>query len=308
MSVNLNFPNLTLLTNGSPYTYVTLYEYMDLTEIDPDKVYWILNPDLTHAVYNNGIFIEGTDRLFWYDIQKRVRNGTIQNYYSVGDQLSVNYNGSAVMFDIVAFDVATPADSSYTHSMTLMPHDCLESLMFDNNEPNNSNSSRQSNGNNRYLYSNIRQWLNSNGEAGNWWTAQHSADAAPDYATTKAGFMSYFDSDFLSVIGKTKIKVVKNTVTDGGGYEEISDDYFYLPSTTEVGLANENSIAEGTLFPYFDSNSKRIKYYSGSTKNWWLRTPSSDSTYGVRCVGASGSLDNNRAYYTSGVAPACNII
>ena len=299
MSVNLNFPNLTLLTNGSPYTYVTLDEYMNLTEIDPDKVYWVLNPDFTHAVYNNEIFIEGTDNLFWYDIQKKVRNGTIQNYYSVGDQLSVNYNGSAVMFDIVAFDAATPADSNYTHSMTLIPHDCLESLMFDNKEPSNSNSDRRNNGNNRYLYSNIRQWLNSNGEAGNWWTAQHSADAAPDYATTKAGFMSYFDSDFLSVIGKTKIKVVKNTKTDGGGYEEISDDYFYLPSTTEVGLANENSIAEGTLFPYFDSSTKRFKYYSGSTKVWWLRTPSSGSTYGVRCVGASGSLDNNRAYYTS---------
>ena len=308
MSVNLNFPNLTLLTNGSPYTYVTLDEYIDLIEKDPDKVYWVLNPDFTHAVYNNGIFIEGNDNLFWYNIQKKVRNGTIQNYFSVGDQLPVNYNGSAVMFDIVAFDVAVPADSNYTHSMTLIPHDCLEVLMFDNNEPNNSDSNRQSNGNNRYLHSNIRQWLNSSGEAGNWWTAQHSADAAPDYATKKAGFMSYFDSDFLSVIGKTKIKVVKNTKTDGGGYEEISDDYFYLPSTTEVGLENENSIAEGTLFPYFDSNAKRIKYYSGSTKNWWLRTPSSSSTYGVRCVGTSGGLDNNRAYYTSGVAPACNII
>ena len=212
------------------------------------------------------------------------------------------------MFDIVAFDVATPADSNYTHSMTLIPHDCLESLMFDNKEPSNSNSDRRNYGNNRYLHSNIRKWLNSNGEAGNWWTAQHSADAAPDYATTKAGFMSYFDNDFLSVIGKTKIKVVKNKVTDGGGYEEISDDYFYLPSTTEVGLANENSIAEGTLFPYFDSNAKRIKYYSGSTKYWWLRTPDSGGAYGVRYVDTSGVLNGNNAYRSNGIAPACNII
>lgn len=308
MSVNLNFPNLTLLTNGSPYTYVTLEEYMNLTETDPNKVYWVLNPDFTHGVYNNGRLIEGNIP-FWYDIQKKVRNGTIQDYYSVGDQLSVNYNGSAVMFDIVAFDVATPADSNYTHSMTLIPHDCLESLMFDNKEPSNSNSDRKNYGNNRYLHSNIRQWLNSNGEAGNWWTAKHDADAAPDYADTKAGFMSYFDSDFLSVIGKTKIKVVKNTVTDGGGYEEISDDYFYLPSKTEVGLGNENSIAEGTLFPYFNSDAKRIKYYSGSIKSWWLRTPLSGHTGAVRCVYTSGGLnDVYGVCYTHGVAPACNII
>ena len=310
MSVNINFPNLVypIPTSNSPYTYVTADEYMNLTEKDPDKVYWVLNPDFTHAVYNNEIFIEGTDGMFWYDIQRKVRNGTIQDYYSVGDQLSVNYNGSAVMFDIVAFDVATPADSNYTHSMTLMPHDCLESLMFDNKEPSNSDSDRKKYGNNRYLYSNIRKWLNSNGEAGNWWTAQHSADAAPNYATTKAGFMSYFDSDFLSVIGKTKIKVVKNTVTDGGGYEEISDDYFYLPSTTEVGLANENSIAEGAPFPYFDSDAKRVKYYSGSTKYWWLRTPYSGNTINVCLVGTSGGLNYDNAYNAYGVAPACNII
>lgn len=296
---------------GNPYIYMNYDDYSLLTSVEADKLYWLTDSRGKHAVYMNGIQVEGEDikhSYTWSQIQSFVRNGIIQNIYSVGDQLSVNYNGSAVMFDIVAFDVATPADSNYTHSMTLIPHDCLESLMFDNKEPSNSNSDRRNNGNNRYLYSNIRKWLNSNGEAGNWWTAQHSADAAPNYTTTKAGFMSYFDSDFLSVIGKTKIKVVKNTVTDGGGYEEISDDYFYLPSTTEVGLANENSITAGTLFPYFDSNSKRIKYYSGSTRYWWLRTPISGNTHYVCCVYTSGVLDDNYAYSSNGIAPACNII
>jgi hypothetical protein len=158
--------------------------------------------------------------------------------------------------------------------------------MFDNAEPSNSDSNRRSYGNNRYLYSNIRQWLNSSAAAGSWYTNQHSADAAPDYANTKPGFMSYFDSDFLAVIGKTKIKTVKNTVTDGGGYEEMADDYFYLPSTTEVGLANENNIAEGTLFPYFDSNEKRVKNYNGSAVYWWLRTPNSGNSCNVRMVGS----------------------
>ena len=296
---------------GSPYIYMTSEDYFALDAFETDALYWAINTDGTHGIMKNKVCVEGTFKPIittWKQIQKAVRNNWASKIYSVGDQLSVNYNGSAVMFDIVAFDVATPADSNYTHSMTLIPHDCLESLMFDNKEPNNSNSDRKSYGNNRYLYSNIRKWLNSNGEAGNWWTAQHSADAAPDYATKKAGFMSYFDSDFLSVIGKTKIKVVKNTKTDGGGYEEISDDYFYLPSTTEVGLANENSIAEGTLFPYFDSNAKRIKYYSGSTKYWWLRTPYSGYTSNVRIVYTSGGLHNYNAYDASGVAPACNII
>lgn len=295
----------------TPYIYMTAEDYFALNNFQVNLLYWVINSDGTHGIMKNKVCVEGTFKPIittWEQIQKAVRKNLASQIYSIGDQLSVNYNGSAVMFDIVAFNVAIPADNNYTHSMTLIPHDCLDVLMFDNKEPNNSDSDRIKYGNNRYLHSNIRKWLNSNGEAGNWWTAQHSADAAPDYATTKAGFMSYFDSDFLSVIGKTKIKVVKNTVTDGGGYEEISDDYFYLPSTTEVGLANENSIAEGTLFPYFDSNAKRIKYYSGSTKYWWLRTPYSAHTRGAYYVSTSGGLGSQYVYSNYGVAPACNII
>lgn len=245
----------------------------------------------------------------WEKIQKMVRNGTFADHYAVGDQLTVKYNGNDTLWDIVAIDVAIPADTSKTHSVTLMPHDCLENLMFDNKEPLNSNSDRKEYGNNRYLYSNIRQWLNSSAAVGNWYTNQHSADAAPDYATTKPGFMSYFDSDFLAVIGKTKIVVVKNTVTDGGGSETLSNEYFYLPSTTEVGLANENNIAEGALFPYFSGNSKRKKYDdSGVVTTWYLRTPYSGGSRSVRRVDISGILNNSSVYYAFGITPVCNII
>ena len=244
----------------------------------------------------------------WKDIQQLVRAGNIRRYYSIGDQFIVNYNGSPIVWDIVAFDVATPADVTKTHSMTLMSHYLLDDyMMFDNIEPNNSDSNRQSYGNNRYKDSNIRLWLNSNGAAGLWWTAQHDVDAAPDYTTTKVGFMNGFDDVFLDVIGDTKIKVVKHSV-DGGGYEELVDK-FYLPSKMEVGLGTENSIEEGILFPYFDSNAKRIKSKSGSSASyWWLRTPDSSDSDFVRYVYSSGTSYFDNAYRANGVAPACNII
>ena len=243
----------------------------------------------------------------WANIQAIVRAGSAANAFSVGDELTVSYNSADTTWNVVAIDVATPADSSKTHSLTLMPANCLESLMFDNKEPNNSDSNRKSYGNNRYLYSNIRQWLNASAAAGSWYSNQHTADAAPDYATTKAGFMSYFSNDFLAVIGKTKIKTVKASV-DGGSYEEMANEYFYLPSTTEVGLANENNIAEGTLFPYFDSNDKRKKSYNGSATYWWLRTPDYSYSVGVRGVNTDGTLSDYYACNARGVAPACNII
>ena len=245
----------------------------------------------------------------WKDVQQWVRNGTIQKHYSIGDQIIVTHVGSDIIFDIVAIDVATPADTTKTHSMTLMAHYLLpDYMMFDNREPENSNSNRQSYGNNRYKDSNIRLWLNSNGAAGSWWTAQHDADTAPDYAATMAGFMNGFDDAFLDVIGETKIKVIKNGKTDSGECEELVDK-FYLPSKTEVGLGTDNPIEEGVLFPYFSSNLLRIKSRGGdSAYFWWLRTQRSSSSSTVWCVDSSGNMETEFVYNAVGVAPVCNII
>ena len=68
------------------------------------------------------------------------------------------------------------------------------------------------------------------------------------------------------------------------------------------------------MFPYFDSNAKRIKYYNGSTKWWWLRTPRYNYAYDGRAVSVSGGLYTPGADYENtartnrGVAPVCNII
>lgn len=294
-----------------PYIYMTVDEYLEITP-RTDKLYWVINDVGIHGVYKNRRLVEGMDVSKPYSvIQSMVRNGTFANFYSVGDQLKVKYNGNDTLWDIVAIDVATPADTSKTHSVTLMSH-CLlpDFMMFDNKEPNNSDYYRLKYGNNRYKDSNIRQWLNSDGAAGSWWTAQHDTDAAPSYATAKAGFMNGFDADFLDVIGETKIKVVKNTVTDGGGYEELTDT-FYLPSKMEVGLGAENSIEEGVQFPYFTDNASRIKYREGTSSAyyWWLRTPISSNSYVAQYVNTGGSLNNgHQAYLDDGVVPTCNII
>lgn len=126
---------------------------------------------------------------------------------------------------------------------------------FDAKEASNSNSDRKNYGNNRYSVSNIDQWLNS--AASSWYSARHSADAAPTNANvwsnyneydTEAGFLANFEADFRAAILDTVIRVAKNTVTDGGGYEDITRKV-YLLSNTEVGLANENSVAEGPSGP-----------------------------------------------------------
>lgn len=218
-----------------------------------------------------------------------------------------------------------------TNAITLHATNILDLRCFDAKEPNNSNSDRKSYGNNRYAVSNMHNWLNSNAAAGAWYSAQHSTDQSPNsssyvYAGTehasRPGFLNLFSDDEYNAILDTTIRVVKPS-TDGGSYEDITAKVF-LPSTTEVGLANENSIAEGAAWGYYTSNSARIGYLTSQAYNntlssskpssvstawyWWLRTPNCSGAYYARCVYSDGSLNYGRAYRgNTGVRPALNL-
>ena len=48
-----------------------------------------------------------------------------------------------------------------SNSVTLVTNQIIKMLCFDATEPSNGNSDRRGYGNNRYIYSNLRQWLNS---------------------------------------------------------------------------------------------------------------------------------------------------
>lgn len=174
-------------------------------------------------------------------------------------------------------------------------------------------------GSNNYKESAIRQWLNSDKPAGSVWTPQTKFDRPPSWAATADGFMYGMDADFLAVIGKTHLVVCRNTVCDGGGYDEM-DDYFFLLSKRECYMGNEvGSVIEGEPYPYYSdysdnaaastgADSNRIKYRNGAAQYWWQRTPYSGTGNFVRTVFTAGTLYANSAYYSYGVAPACNII
>lgn len=202
---------------------------------------------------------------------------------------------------------------------------------FDAAEPGNSDSDRRSYGNNRYKVSNILQWLNSDGEAGNWYMAQHGADAPPTNGNVwsnyneydqEAGFLTFLSKgmkDALKIVSKT---TVKHSV-DSGGTETVSAK-IHLLSTTEVGLANEGGTAEGKIYEYFSASNnseRRIAYptkpcvnkseYTDSnltTSNgwyYWLRTPFESFSSRARTVNTDGSrLNKNANASERGVRPA----
>ena len=240
--------------------------------------------------------------------------------------ITTKYYGSPIIWVI--------ADKNHAgypaNSVTLLSKYILTLKCSDAKEPSNSNSDRQNYGNNRYLYSNIRQWLNSAAAAGAWYTAQHSADAPPTNANVEgnyneydaeAGFQNDFSANFRNALLSTSLTVVKADV-DGGGTETVVDKVFLL-STAEVGLDYEG-YAEGSKLALFSDNTSRQAYptalcvsnseythtnlNTGSPWYWWLRTPYVSSAYRVRYVSFDGG-----PYYAgardgrNGVRPACNL-
>lgn len=232
----------------------------------------------------------------------------------------------------IVFKIADKNHSGYpSNSVTLITEKIIQNMASDAKEPSNSNSDRRNYGNNRHIHSNILQWLNSNATAGNWYSAKHSADAPPTNANVWdnyneydawAGFLAMLDPKFVAELLDTTLTVVKSS-TDGGSYETFTAKMF-LASTTEVGLANENGIAEGALLALFSNDASRIAYptaecvsnseYSNSNFTtskgwyWWLRTPLSSNAGSVRSVYSGGSLNSGNAFSGNvGVRPLCNL-
>lgn len=166
--------------------------------------------------------------------------------------------------------------------------------MFDNSEPSNSDSDRRNRGNNRYIWSNIRQWLNSSNPANGWYSSQHSKDAPPDY-TNVAGFLHEWTEKEISVLENASWVVTRASV-DGGGSESFQNK-IVLPSTTEMGL--ESGTGGGSLDIMNSDGDRDLGDF------YWCRTPYPSSTDKVRGVYGDGTLYGSLAYIAQGVRPLC---
>lgn len=175
------------------------------------------------------------------------------------------------------------------------------------NATDNANpvTNRKNQGNNRWAYSNIRQWLNSAAEKGQWYVAQHDYDVAPNYSG-EAGFLHDFTEYERNAIMKRKVKCVLDA-NDGGGSETV-EDKIWLVSTYEVGGEVTVPTECSHVFSGFSDAASRS--YTG---NYWTRTIIDASTgtgktaSGVRYVGSGGGLNGNSANGGCAARPFCSL-
>ena len=233
--------------------------------------------------------------------------------------VNTKYNGAVIRFKV---------GRQASDRVGLVTERIISLKCFDAKEPSNSNSDRRNYGNSRAAVANLLQWLNSAAGAGQWYSAQHSADAPPNNANVwsnyneyeaEAGFLNGFEQDFRDALLNDTITVAKSS-TDGGGSEQITRKVRLL-TRTEVFGDTENGTAEGTQWPIFTDNNSRLAYptaeavskseYKTSSLSssqpwwWWLLTPYAGYAYYVRNVYSGGGLSNNNAWDGySGVRPA----
>lgn len=230
--------------------------------------------------------------------------------------------GSRVKFgtlygDPIVWVVADKNHSGYPdNSVTLLANQAIEYMAFDAAEPLNPNSYRSRCGNNRYLYSNIRQWLNSS-LASNWFVSQHVYDAAPssDYVESQ-GFLYGFSNDEKEILLTTSHPVSRYS-GDGSGIELVSDKIFLI-SVTEAGLTSSNVTVAGKKIALFNDKNQYTCGYSascsvkrnvlsGATNSWLTADGRVNDEYDTFTVNTDGSISIVNSYNKYGVRPACNI-
>lgn len=66
-----------------------------------------------------------------YDVQRAIRNETIQKILSIGDFFTVGRGGTDWLFQVAAFDYDIPVKSQYTKSMRLLMYPVFTNVAFD---------------------------------------------------------------------------------------------------------------------------------------------------------------------------------
>lgn len=201
-----------------------------------------------------------------------------------------NYNGTPLKW-IVCRDTN---DQSVRLVLTSESVNALGQKQFDAEEPSNTDTTRQKYGNNRYVWSNIHQWLNSAKNAGQWYTAQHSTDAPPDYQNV-AGFLNGWSEKELNFVEFANWTTVR-VAADGGGSESFKSKITLL-STTELGLEYSTG---GYRLDIFNSDSDR------NLGTWYhTRTCSRENLYQVCWVDRNGALGKTLSSSNVNIRPLC---
>lgn len=247
--------------------------------------------------YKKQIIIPNKDLVTLGILPKQVSEYTDED---VGSIISIPYTDESgniegpIEFEVVGVNHHKDINDESKPTITLMTKYLIRHAAFDGKEPNNPESDIAKYGNSRWAVSNIRQWLNSEGKANEWFTPQYEYDTAPDISTIinadtteagsyadEAGFLAGFSAEI-----KQHFATVRNTtiryadfLDSTSQYTEETEDKIFLLSGTEMGLnsnLDKNKLEGNTLSKKFksatDISSRFKSFKSGEFGHYWTRS------------------------------------
>ena len=181
-------------------------------------------------------------------------------------------------------------------------------------------------GYNRWSQSAMRQYYNSDADAGSWWTAQNRWDRPVSQAATLRGWLAGTPEEFRAMLVPCENVVAINTVEGTTEAAETVKDKIFLPSLTNMYISDQ--YAEGVAWDYYKQLAADIgltgKFATGSShpyevlKKYPINNHSSSVYVRMRSaycgyantvwyVSTSGYAYNPTAFHAYRGCPACRI-
>lgn len=160
-------------------------------------------------------------------------------------------------------------------------------------------------GRNRWMESDLREYLNADGVVGTWHQNKNLWEYQSAYSSMN-GFLHGMESSLKNILVPIRRKLAIANVF-GGGQEELSDKIFLPTIYEEFGKLNNNIMEGAKRWKWYidhNTNQDRIKLINGTPTIHWCSSAYVGISGGAYIVNTDGSQSFNYAYGSFGVAPA----
>jgi len=234
-----------------------------------------------HAIgtSHNGVYVFRWDGAVWHFGNEAVELSTygitVTGTPALGDEIVVHETASSLVWDVLGIDCDTPADSQFTHSITLGLHDCLAGLLFDAREALFYCPDGLAAGTYNFKVTQ-HPWVSSDVNKTFQFTLTQAVPAGGQIVLQVAYNVTIAGSTlktYSSSTSTTEIETV--TITEGSGGTSLGDVNNAISGGTnslQRGLLGNNRYSQSAMRQYL--NSKAAAGSVWTPKNVWDRAPS----------------------------------
>lgn len=213
---------------------------------------------------------------------------------TIGDAIATGSSASGTNLGVMGANIRTASGSYFLN--------CIQEVAY---------------GYNRWMFSALRQYLNSDEAANAWWESFDALDVRPDYLSTKPGFLAGYAKDVKQHF--KPIKVVTVAPNADANVEDITYDRVFLSSLEQMYCVPQFSGKEGSYWEYYkrllgrttpaptsQTYPRLIKYALNATtpaQYCFRRSATRSNAYAVWYVSTSGNVTTTTASTAYRCAP-----